>query len=141
MKTALTINQGRMAPCFAGVELRIVEAIPSATDDSALALGNAQVVSTRGWHPLGWGRELVRHNVEVLLCAGIDQSTWASILGHGIRVVPTTLGAADKVLSAWRDGALTAPRIWPPIPKACKRLGLERFGPGCGRRRFHGGTR
>ncbi len=141
MKTALTISQGRMAPCFAGVELRIVEASLSATDDSALVLETAQVFSTQGWHPLGWGRELVRHNVEVLLCAGIDQSTWASILGHGIRVVPTTLGAADEVLSAWRDGSLTVPRIWPPIPKACKRLGMERLCTGCGRRRFRGGTR
>jgi hypothetical protein len=123
MKVALATSHGRMAPCFAGVELRIVQA--------DAGLGAAGMVSTRGWHPLTWGRELMRRDVGLLLCAGIDQGTWGAIQGHGIQVVPGAMGDPDAVWEAWRNGVLRPPPVWPAYPNA--------FGRRRGRRRFRGG--
>lgn len=108
MIVAMVTSRGRMAPCFAGAELWIV---PDNVD-----LSRAQFVSTRGWHPLAWGRELMQRDVAVLLCAGIDQATWAGVRGHGIDAVPTAIGNLETVLSAWRDGNLQPPHMWPAFP-------------------------
>ncbi len=94
-------------------------------------LAAATVISTRGWHPLVWGRELMRRDVGVLLCAGIDQGTWGAIQGHGIQVVPGAMGDPGAVWEAWTGGSLRPPRVWPAYP--------GRFGGGRRRRRFRGG--
>jgi len=130
MKVGLATSQGRMAPCFAGVALRILE------EDADL--GDATVDSTQGWHPLLWGRELMRRDVGLLLCAGLDQGTWAAVQGHGIQVIPNAMGQADQVWAAWRSGALSVPPMWPAYPPAFGGPGAGRRGGGR-RRRFHGG--
>lgn len=130
MKMALTTSHGRMAPCFAGVELRII-------DDNA-DLHEAHILSTRRWHPLVWGRELMRRDVTLLMCAGVNQATWAALRGHGIQVIPNAIGDPGNVLATWRGGRLTPPALWPAYP-----VGSDRhrgFGGGR-RRRFRGGKR
>lgn len=132
MKAALATSHGRMAPCFAGVVLWIVQ------EDVQTACERDEVLSTHGWHPLAWGRELMRHEVGLLLCSGIDQSTWASVQGHGIQVIPNTMGATGSVLAAWRSGHLSPPKLWPAYLNdlGCNASG---FGGGCRRRRFRSG--
>lgn len=128
MKVALVTSHGRMAPCFGGVELRIV--------DNNGDLRDAHVLSTHGWHPLVWGRELMRRDVTLLLCAGIDQATWAAVRGHGIQVIPNAIGDPATVFGTWRNGGLNPPQLWPAYPAGFGRRG----GSGSGRRRrFRGG--
>ena len=142
MKAALTTSHGRMAPCFAGVELRIlgeyggVPSRPGAETAGQAGLAGAQVVSTHGWHPLCWGRELWRRDVALLLCAGIDQGTWAAIRGHGIEVIPNAIGDPETVFAAWHGGRLNPPRLWPAYPVGLGRAPRFREGR---RRRFRGG--
>lgn len=139
MRAALVVSHGRMAPCFAGVDLRIVgDNAPTQVHGQA-DLDGAEVLSTHGWHPLGWGRELMRHDVGLLLCAGIASGTWAAIQGHGIEVIPNAMGDADTVLAAWRGGHLTPPRLWPAYPSGFNPFAVRGFGGGHRRRRFHGG--
>ncbi len=113
MKAALAVSHGRMAACFAGVDLRIVGDNAPTQAGGQADLDGAEVLSTHGWHPLAWGRELVRRDVGLLLCAAIDQSTWASVRGHGIQVIPNAMGEAGSVLADWRSGHLSPPRVWP----------------------------
>ncbi|MBN1863943.1 MAG: hypothetical protein JW808_03490 [Victivallales bacterium] len=133
----------RMAPCFAGVDLWIFDSDASMQGDDQTGLENIEVISTHGWHPLGWGRELMRHDVGLLLCSGIDQSTWGSIRGHGIQVIPDALGDAGSVLAAWRKGQLAPPRQWPAYPKGFDIARYPGLGKGWGRKRcrFRGGKR
>ena len=128
MKLALATSHGRMASCFGGVELRIV-------DDNA-DLREARVLSTHGWHPLAWGRELMSRDVTLLMCAGIDHATWAAVQGYGIQVIPNAIGNPETVFETWRNGHLSPPRLWPADPVGFR--GRRRFGAGR-RRRFHGG--
>jgi hypothetical protein len=128
MNVALTTSHERMAPCFSGVELRVVG--PQSD------LETAKVVVTRAWHPLVWGRELMRRDVNTLLCAGIDQVVWAGIRGYGIQVIPNTLGDPAEVLNQWSAGRLAVPQTWPMLP------GMpdpDRGKGGGRRRRFRGG--
>lgn len=127
MNIALTTSHDRMAPCFAGVELRILSADAE--------IGNAGLVSTRGWHPLAWGHELMHRDVGVLICASLNLQTWAGIRGHGIQVIPEAIGDPDTVLKAWQCHQLTPPRVWPMYGSS-----LGGTGYGAGRRhRFRGG--
>ena len=135
MKVALTTSHGRMAPCFAGVELRVL------SDEMNLAV--AKVVLTCGWHPLGWGHELMQRDITLLLCAGIDRGTWSAVQGHGIQVIPNAIGEPEAVFSSWRSGQLCPPQVWPSYPAGVGAGGFDRrnaggFGSGQ-RRRFRGG--
>ena len=118
MKIGLVINHSRMGVCFAGAELRIL------ADDTVFE--KAAVVHTYGWEPLEWGRRLAEQNVELLLCAGIDLSTWAAVRGNGICVIPNLMGDARTVFETWRKGELENIKAWPPYPH---------FAAGAGRRR------
>jgi len=152
MKVALATSHGRMAPCFAGVELRIVaehtalQSRDGGKTGGQADLVDADVLSTHGWHPLAWGRELMRRDVGLLLCAGIDQGTWAAIQGHGIQVIPNAIGDTQAAFGAWHSGRLSLPRVWPSYPAGLAgfgaggfdRLAAGGFGPGR-RRRFRGG--
>ncbi len=133
MKAAAAISHGRVAPCFAGVEIWIVEQPSASSAPDHSERSEVEVISTHGWHPLGWGRELMRHDVGLLLCAGIEPGTWAAVRGHGIEVIPHAMGDVASVLEAWRKGMLSPPSLWPANPKGCE--GLRE---GRGRRRFHG---
>jgi len=135
MKVALTTSHGRMAPCFAGVELKILS--------DKMDLDVANVISSCGWHPLAWGHELMQRDVTLLLCAGIDHGTWAAIQGHGIQVIPNAIGEPDTVFTSWRSGRLSPPQIWPSYPTGvragmCDRRTASGFGSGQ-KRRFRGG--
>ena len=125
MNVALTSERGRVAPCFAGVELWIVEANQ--------AVGEHRVIRTAGRDPSHWAQEFVRLDVGVLLCAGIDMFAWGVLRGNGIEVVPEAVGAVDEVLAQWRAGTLNAPPTWPfPVRRHSGHSARTR-------RRFHGG--
>ncbi|MCK5849330.1 MAG: hypothetical protein KAH23_00340 [Kiritimatiellae bacterium] len=132
MNTGLTVSNGRMGPCFSGVCLWIVE--PDA------APSKRQIFETTSWQALDWGQELMRHNVRTLLCAGIDQFLWGALQGHGIKVVPDTIGTPEKIIEQWRKRELSIPQMWPPeIRNGCRR-GFRR-GRGRMERQGRGGWR
>lgn len=139
MKVALSISHGRMAPCFAGVELWLIQANAITKTGEPADLTDAEILSTHGWHPLVWGRELMRHDVGLLLCAGMAAGTWAAIQGHGIEVIPNAMGDVGTVLAAWRDGHLSPSRSWPAYPGGFDDLVFRGCGGGRRRRRFQGG--
>lgn len=60
-------------------------------------------------HVDGWQRArlLAGHNVDVLLCGGIRQSDYFSIVNAGIEVYPGLMGEADEVLDAYLKGNLS----------------------------------
>jgi len=128
MNVALTTSHGRMAPCFSGVELRMIG--PQSD------LKAAEIVVTRAWHPLVWGRELMRRDVDTLLCGGIDQVVCSGIRGYGIEVISDAMGDPEQVLNQWLTGRLAVPQpcsVFPEMPG----LGSGRCrGQG---RRFRGG--
>jgi hypothetical protein len=105
VKTALTTNGGRMASCFAGTQLWLVSPSQPTTDH--------QTIDTTRWEALAWGRELMRHDVSVLLCTGIDRFVAGSLQGHGIRVIAGVTGNAQSVLTDWRAGKLAMPEASP----------------------------
>ena len=128
MILALTISHGRMAPCFAGVEICLLS-----EDEN---IDNGVRISTHDWHPLSWGYELRRKGVKLLLCSGIDLSTWSGLQGHGIRVIPNIMGDPEKVLTQWRQGALQQPESWPPYSPDYRGAPSYQGGK---RRRYRGG--
>ena len=116
MRIAATCADGRIAPCFAGVDL-VVE-----PEDDARGSGR-EVASTAGWHLAAWGHELCRRDVRALLCSGIDRFLAGILQGYGIAVVMDVTGPVDEALAHWRSGAL------PAVLRARR----------CRRRRFRGG--
>jgi len=132
VKVALATSHDRMAPCFAGIELRVI--------DEGGGPDNWKVVATHGWHPLAWGRELMQRDVGLLLCAGIDQATWAAVQGHGIQVIPIAMGDPRAAFAAWSSGRLAPPALWPAygggFDGRCRGRGRGRHRRG----RFHGRT-
>lgn len=106
MNIGLTVSHGRVAPCFPGVELWIV----SSGDD----IEKKQVADTRNWPAMAWGSELMRHNVSVLLCAGVDHFLFGALQGYGIEVIPDAEGSPAKVIEHWQKGALKVSNIWRP---------------------------
>ncbi len=109
MNVAVTVENGRVAPCFAGVELWIIG--PQQNPAGRLT------IPTAGREPLFWVRDLARHDVDTLLCAGIDVFAWGAFRGNGIRVVPEAVGSVQEVLDRWRAGRLKAASTWPPVLK------------------------
>ena len=133
MKAAFVMTNGRMAPCFAGVEVRLVEKKTGMEGEASSGLKEAEILSTKTWHPLQWGRELALHGVNVLLCAGIMPGTWAAVCGNGIEVIPNAMGAAENVLALWCGGKVTPPQTWPAYPPGA--APFMKYGAGIGRRR------
>ena len=133
MNIGLTVSSGRMAPCFSGVSLWIT--------DPSVSIDQKQITDTGTWQTLDWGQELMRHNVRTLLCAGIDQFLWGALQGHGIKVVPDTIGSPEKVIEQWQKGDLSVPQIWPPERhNGCGRRFRRRNGGGWGKgKRARGG--
>lgn len=122
MKVALAVSHQRMAPAFSGAQAVILGS------ESAYEAG--ECIDTAAWHPLMWGRELMRYGVEVLLCSGIDHGTWSAVQGSGVCVVPNVVGEAGEVWKAWRRGEISPPPIWPANPGCLKRRRRRRGGPG-----------
>lgn len=133
MIAGLTVNDGRVAPCFAGVELWIV--------DSEGTAGAPQIFKTDDWPALTWGRELSSRNINILICSGIDRFLWGALQGVGIDVIPNVMGSCAEVIDLWKQGTLTMPQMWPAYGPA---VGMGRgMGRGMrrGRRRMRGGKR
>ena len=89
---------GRMAPCFAGNELFIY-------DDCAES-GEHLMVDTTGWKLRDWTTELVKYDIEQLLCTGIDQFLSGALFGNGIVTISNIVGVIDEVLEQWQQGLI-----------------------------------
>lgn len=122
LRVAATSLDGRVAPCFAGVQL-IVE------EQQGVGPGQREVVSTCGWPLAAWGHELLRRDVAVLLCSGVDRFLYGALQGYGIEVVSNVLGPLDAALEQWRRGTLRMKSVYPDAPPGGRRA----------RRRFRGG--
>ncbi|MCK5529099.1 MAG: hypothetical protein KAI74_05405 [Kiritimatiellae bacterium] len=99
MKVALITSGGRMAPCFAGNELFIYD------DDSGS--GEHVVIDTAGWELRDWTTELIKYDIDQLLCAGIGQFLSGALFGNGIVVISNIVGVVDEVLEKWRQGLIS----------------------------------
>lgn len=128
MRVCLVKSNGRMAPCFPGVEMEIFDAPGTGKYH--------ETISTQGWDMLSWGRELFRRDVTALLCGGIDMFLRGSLNGYGIDVFPGITGNAEKVMKEWQSGKSIAPPSW-PAPGTAGPAGAMRGGGR--RRRFRGG--
>jgi predicted Fe-Mo cluster-binding NifX family protein len=118
MNIGLTVVSGRVSPCFRGVNLWIL-------GDHA-GLERKCVAETQDWGDLAWGQELMKRDVSVLICAGLNQFLWGALKGHGIDVVPNAVGEPDEVLGQWQRGALPSPSVWPPHGRnGCRRVRLR----------------
>jgi len=126
MNIGLVTSRDTMAPCFAGAELWVL--------GPQQEIGSHETVSTVAWPPLAWGRELLRRDVSLLFCAGIDRFLWGALHGYGIRVFADAVGAPEEAVQRWRTGQWQEPSMWPPTNGP--RAGGRRRGM---RRRFRGG--
>lgn len=127
MNVALTVEDGRVAPCFAGVELWIIGPNQRIED--------RETVKTTESHPLSWARELVRRDIGVFFCSGIDMFAWGFLKGNGVQIVPECFGTVESVLEAWRNGSLMIPSSMP------MRSGQHAGQPVRNRRRYRGRSR
>ncbi len=118
MNIGLTVSHGRISPCFPGVDLWILEA--------GKDIEQKQVIDTQNWHVLAWGQELMRRNVNVLLCSGVNRFLWGSLQGYGIEVIPNAVGLTNEVIKQWHNGTLTVPKIWPPQLRGGCRKGFRK---------------
>lgn len=95
-----------MAPVFPSVELLV-------SDEAADGFEGAEIIETGAWGHLAWGPELMRLDVGVLFCSGIDQFLCGALLGYGIEVVSDVVGMPDELIDKWRKGMLPAGNAWP----------------------------
>lgn len=105
MNIGLTVSKRRISPCLSGVSLWIVG------DDGDM--DDRLEIDTLGWEALAWGRELMRRDVGLLFCAGLDQFLWGALQGNGIDVVPDAIGDPSDVVGQWRRGELKLSSEWP----------------------------
>ena len=125
MNVALTTEGGRIAPCFAGVEVWIVEPAQNACEH--------RTIPTAGRDPSFWARDLVRLDVDAFLCAGIDMFLWGVLRGNGIEVFANITGPAGEALERWRAGLLAPLQFWPQAEYRHNRQQARR------RHRYRGG--
>jgi predicted Fe-Mo cluster-binding NifX family protein len=94
------IKHGRMSPCFSGATLWIV--------GSGYDIGQKPEaeIDTTNWPDLAWGQELMRRNVNVLLCAGVEHFLHGVLQGYGVDVVPDAFGLPSEVMKQWRKDKL-----------------------------------
>ena len=99
MKTALVVNNNRVASCFAGNELWIY--------DNLSVSDKYEIIDTAGWEMRDWVTELYRRDIERLLCAGIDRFLYGSLQGNGIIVIQDMIGEIDEIKDKWRRGLIS----------------------------------
>ncbi len=126
MKIALAARNGQVAPLFSGVEVLIYRY------ESGKAVLEKRV-QTSDWPALAWGPNLMREDVSLLICDGLDHFLWGSLRGYGINVAPEAGGKVDEALGLWQHGKLPVPETWPPVAVVCARRGAGR------RNRWRGG--
>ena len=122
MNVGMTTDGERMCPCFSGACLWIL--------DQDEDIDRHWSVATGSWQSLGWSRQLMRLDVGVVLCVGVDQFLWGALKGYGIEVVPNAVGRPSEVLKQWRRGELVPPDMWPVRLPRCgggrrRRLGFR----------------
>ena len=98
MKAGFIVNINRMAPCFTGNELFVY--------DDSIDSSEHEVVDTAGWELRDWVTELLKRDVDQLLCSSIDQFLYGALLGNGIIVIPNVIGAIDEVKDKWQKGMI-----------------------------------
>ena len=123
---ALTIEKGHVVHCFAGVEIWIVKPDQSVEE--------RETVQTDPHQPLSCARELVRHDIGVLLCTRVDVFACGFLRGNGVHIVQGCSGSAKEVLAAWRQGKMTTLSAT-PFESKWHGAGTPRR-----HRRFHGGN-
>lgn len=128
MKIALATRKGQLAPLFPGVEILIFKKQSAAAELE-------KRIQTSEWPPLAWGLNLMREDVNLLICSGLDHFVWGSLQGYGISVAPDAAGTVDEVLNLWYQGQLIIPEAWPPVGGVCGKRGGGR------RARWRGGRR
>lgn len=100
-----------MAPIFPGIVLQLREE----KDIHQVR----ESIHTDTWRQLSWGTQLMTRNINLLICAGIDQFLWGALRGTGIDVIPNATGTVNRAIGLWRVGLLRPPATWPPD---CRRL-------------------
>lgn len=94
--------------------------------DERAGVGERSEEITAGWGVLEWGRELVRRDVGLLFCSGIDHFLWGALKGNGIDVIPDAVGEPEQVLKLWHGGVLAASAEWPHHARGgCRRERLR----------------
>lgn len=105
MNIALITNKNQIASLRPGAEI-IIES------ENKKTLKNP-ITMKAGTYPLVWSQSLKRHNVNYLLCSGVERymlPTIKGILRHcGIKLVPEMSGSVNEVLWLWRSGKLILP--------------------------------
>lgn len=92
MKLGLTVCGNRLSPYFQGVDLWIV--------NSEEGVSSRQVICTEQWLTFKWKDELMRRDVGVLVCSGIDHFMSGVLQGCGIEVISDMTGDPAAILKA-----------------------------------------
>lgn len=105
MNLVIALNGNRIAPILEGSALQLV-----AFEQNTFTMG--QQLITDEWSPSMWGRELLRYEVNILICGGIDRFFQGALQGNGIQIVSNITGTLDDVLRLWKSGQLKTGCIW-----------------------------
>lgn len=95
MIVAFATSRERVSSCFSGAELRIV--------NTEKGLGKAFTINTDDLCSNVWGPVLLRYDVEVFVCSGIDRFAEGALLGNGIRIISDVYGSIPDVYRALND--------------------------------------
>ena len=113
MDMALITYKGNMAPLSPGAKIKL---------QSEINRGKERITEIEaGWYPLVWGQNLKGHNVNLLLCAGIERfmpPTLRGILHQcGIQLISNVTGSVQEVIELWRSGRLIIPETFESKPQ------------------------
>ena len=101
MNIAIPMFGTRVSPRFDSAPSVLLVRV---TNGAVHARVSESLENVQGWQRAGL---LAGHKVEVLLCGGIRQSDYFTIVNAGIDVYPGLMGEADEVLEAFLKGALS----------------------------------
>ena len=100
MKVGFIINNSRMAPCFSGNDLCVY--------DDSFKSTEYEIIDTTGWKLRDWATELLKRDIDQLLCSGIDQFLCGALLGNGIIVIFNIVGTIEEVRDKWQKGLISS---------------------------------
>jgi hypothetical protein len=123
MNIGLTVSRECVAPLFSGVDLWVV--------DFDAGIEDRLIVETKDWSMFAWKDELMRRDVEVLLCAGIDHFLLGALRGYGIEVMSNAVGAPDEVMRIWVQGWASKQEIDLQRLQRCRKGHRRRNRGGC----------
>jgi predicted Fe-Mo cluster-binding NifX family protein len=134
MLFVIPIWRGRVSPVFDVAQQAVL------ADTEQVAGGREEFV-LGSTDPHERARTLAARGVELLICGAISQPHRAALAGHGIRVFAGICGEVERVIEAWRTGALPQEDLlMPGCRRHCHRGGRggRGRGRGGGRGRGHG---